>query len=124
MDQISKLEKVFLVFNTTAYLIAETISPNSPFINNNHIKGTAYLFMMLIDFALADFLFRHLMGLKFNEVTIISIVFMLISVLPEIFYNKEIEILAKNYGVYYSFFIPVLFVLLTIGSAIYIFTAA
>ncbi|WP_158990543.1 hypothetical protein [Mucilaginibacter sp. L196] len=124
MDQISKFEIVFLVFNTTSYTIAEAISPNSPFINNTHIKGTAFLFVMLIDYAAVDLLFGQLMKTTFNEVTIISILFMGIYILLEVFYKEKIEVIAKNYGSYYSFFIPILFVLFSIGSAIYIFTRA
>ncbi|MHB8206152.1 hypothetical protein [Mucilaginibacter sp.] len=124
MNQISKLETVFLALNTTSYTIAEAISPNSPFINNRQIKGTAFLFVILIDIALVEFFFGQLMKATFNEVTIISILFMGIYIVLDMVYSKKIEVIVKNYGSYYSFFIPVLFVLFSIGSAVYIFTRA
>jgi len=112
------------VLNTTSYSIAEAISPNSIFINNNHIKSTAFLFMMVIDIALAQFFFGYLMKATFNEVTIISIAFMGFNILLDLVYKEKIEVIVKNYGSYYSFFILVLFVLLFIGSVIYVFTLA
>jgi hypothetical protein len=123
-DRVSKWDLVFLFFNTTAYTIAQGITPNSPFINKAHIKGTIFLLIILIEYSLFDFVFGHVLKAPFYVVTVVVFAFMLIHGLLELTFEKKIEVISENYLVYYNMLLMLLPILGTITGLVYLFMYA
>jgi len=121
INRISRAELALLFFNITGYTIAKAISPNSPFINNGHLKGTSFLLIILIEFSLFEFVFGHLLNTEFYVVTVLTVSSIILHIILDVAYKQKIELVSEKYLSYYSILFLILFVLLSITGLVYLF---
>jgi len=119
--QVSKAETVFLLINTTSYVICEAITSNIGFNFESRVRGFAFTLVLLVEFCLIDLVFGYLIKGNFHVEMLVLGLFMGIYITLDMVYKEKIQIICKSYGAYYPFFIVILFGLLCISSIVYLF---